>query len=372
MNFKWNQFVLILIKKALDAVWLSFFIAIFAKSIGGLCSQNFGPLVHITVFAITTDKTDDIRIMNQTDIALQIAIQAHSGQTDRQGEPYILHPLAVGLAGETDEQRAAGFLHDVVEDSDFTFDDLLNRGISSGVVNALRLLTHDKHVTYQQYIQNIIDSGNPIALSVKYNDLQHNYARSKEFPDLQTKYADAIDMVKSAIDLNSQTGLYHQPEGVAVAVFAGGCFWGVQHEFGKIAGVMRSLVGYTGGEEELPTYADVRTHNTRHVESVLIEYAPQTVSYTELCHVFFEIHDPAQTDGVGSDIGPQYRSCIFYADGEQQTEAQSVIADLCSRGYVVNTLLLPLGKFWTGEEFHQRYYEKTGGEPYCHIRQRKF
>lgn len=150
------------------------------------------------------------------------------------------------------------------------------------------------------------------------------------------------------------------------------CFWGVQHQFEKEAGVIRTLVGYTGGEEQMPTYAEVRSHQTHHVEAVLVEFDPSLISYTRLCQVFFEMHDPAQTNGVGPDRGPQYRSCIFYRDGRQQAEAQSVVDDLRSRGYEVNTLLLPESPFWIGEEYHQRYYEKTGGEPYCHIREKKF
>ena len=114
--------------------------------------------------------------MHPIDIALKIATTAHAGQLDRDGYPVILHPLTVGLMGHTDEEKMAGFLHDVVEDSDYTFDDLLEAGIPVGVVNALRLLTHPKRMPYYDYVQSIIDSGNPIALQVKFNDLQHNFA----------------------------------------------------------------------------------------------------------------------------------------------------------------------------------------------------
>lgn len=311
--------------------------------------------------------------MHPIDIALQIATKAHAGQLDRDGYPVILHPLTVGLMGHTDEEKMAGFLHDVVEDTDCSFDDLLSAGVPQGVVNALRLLTHCKEISYYDYVQNIIDSGNPIALQVKYNDLQHNYARGKAHPDLQQKHGKALEMVKAAIEECSQITLYrNENKQVHTAIFAGGCFWGVQHEFEKIDGVCHTLVGYIGGEEEFPSYADVRDHKTHHVEAVLVEYDPSRVTYTDLCKVFFELHDPAQTDGVGPDIGPQYRSCIFY-DGEQQhSAALSVIDILRSKGYEVNTLILPVSNFWIGEEYHQKYYEKTGGEPYCHIRTKKF
>ena len=104
--------------------------------------------------------------MNKIDIALNIAIKAHEGQTSREGEAYILHPLTVGLMGKTDEERMAGFLHDVMEDSPYTAESLLEAGIPESVVNALRILTHDKSTPYYAYVQSVIDSRNPIALRV--------------------------------------------------------------------------------------------------------------------------------------------------------------------------------------------------------------
>ena len=156
------------------------------------------------------------------------------------------------------------------------------------------------------------------------------------------------------------------------AIFAAGCFWGVQHQFQRLAGVTSTAVGYTGGTEENPHYPEVKAHKTHHVEAILVEYDAEIVSYEDLCEVFFEIHDPAQTDGVGPDIGPQYRSEIFYLNEEQKRIAEEVIGLLRSKGYEVNTLLRPAEKFWVGEEYHQDYYNKTGGEPYCHIRVKKF
>lgn len=306
------------------------------------------------------------------DTALQIATKAHAGQLDREGYPAILHPLTVGLMGHTDEEKMAGFLHDVIEDSDYTFDDLLQAGIPIGVVNALRWLNHEKDIPYFDYVQAIIQSGNPIALQVKYNDLQHNYARGKAYPELQKKHGKALEMVKAAIEQCSQIELYPYDSGSSTAIFAGGCFWGVQHELEKIPGVKRTLVGYTGGEERFPSYAQVRDHKTHHVEAVLVEYDDTQVSYETLCKVFFEIHDPAQTDGVGPDIGAQYRSCIFYRNESQKQTAEHVMQILRDMGDEVNTLLLPEEPFYIGEAYHQRYYEKTGGEPYCHVRIKKF
>lgn len=312
--------------------------------------------------------------MNPIDIALRIATAAHAGQLDRDGYPVILHPLTVGLMGHTDEEKMAGFLHDVVEDTSVTFDNLIEEGIPTGVVNAIRLLTHGKESDYYDYIQGIIESGNPIALQVKYNDLKHNFERGKAHPDLQQKHGKALEMVKAAIEECSKVDIYHAPSdrNIEVGIFACGCFWGTQHHFQKQKGVQKTLAGYTGGEEAFPTYADVRDHKTHHVEAIIVEYNPEEVSYESLCKLFFEIHDPAQTDGVGPDIGSQYRSCIFYRDANQKETAERVMHILRDKGDEVNTLLLPEEPFYIGEAYHQNYYEKTGGEPYCHMRTRKF
>lgn len=320
--------------------------------------------------------------MNKVEHAIRIATLAHEGQTDRDGEMYILHPLAVGLMGSTDEERCVGFLHDVVEDTAWTFDRLADEGFPQSVIGALQLLTHEA-VTfateeetladYHAYVQRIIDSGNPVALAVKRNELLHNLSRTKaEDESYRRKYEPALMMVTEAMERRSKVHLYHPQAESQLAIFACGCFWGVQHMFARQKGVLHTLVGYTGGDEEYPKYDDVRSHATHHVEAVAVEYDHTLTDYKKLCQFFFEIHDPAQTDGQGPDKGEQYLSCIFYRDEEQKTIAQEVIADLRSRGYVVNTCLIPVQKFWVAEELHQDYYEKTGGEPYCHLREKKF
>lgn len=156
------------------------------------------------------------------------------------------------------------------------------------------------------------------------------------------------------------------------AIFACGCFWGAQYQFERIKGVLRSTVGYIGGEKENPSYQEVKAHTTGHAEATQVEFDPDQVSYTDLCKVFFEIHDPAQTDGQGPDIGPQYRSEIFFLNETQKQEAEAVIDILRQKGHEVNTRLTPATTFWEAEDYHQHYYEKTGGEPYCHIRIKKF
>lgn len=136
--------------------------------------------------------------------------------------------------------------------------------------------------------------------------------------------------------------------------------------------MIRSEVGYIGGDKENPTYQEVKAHTTGHAEATLVEFDAEETTYTDLCKLFFEIHDPAQTDGQGPDIGPQYRSEIFYLNEAQKQQAEAVIALLREKGYEVNTRLTPATIFWPTEDYHQHYYDKTGGEPYCHIRVRKF
>lgn len=159
---------------------------------------------------------------------------------------------------------------------------------------------------------------------------------------------------------------------VEKAIFAAGCFWGVQHQFERIPGVLNTTVGYTGGPEANPTYTQVKAHMTHHVEAIFVDYDADMVSYVDLCKLFFEIHDLSQTDGIGPDLGPQYRSMIFYMDEKQKSEAEEVIELLRSKGHRVNTKLRPAEKFWEAEGYHQHYYDKMGGEPYCHIRVKKF
>lgn len=117
--------------------------------------------------------------LSQIEIALEIALKAHKGQLDLDGNPLILHPLTVALKGNNESEIVAGLLHDVVEDTKWTFEDLLESGIEPEVVDALRLLTHSKDVPYLDYVKCIADSHNPIAINVKCNDLEHNLDRGR-------------------------------------------------------------------------------------------------------------------------------------------------------------------------------------------------
>lgn len=118
--------------------------------------------------------------MTTIEDVISIAVAAHNGQKDMVGNPAILHVLAVGLMGKTTEQKKAGLLHDVVEDSDITLEDLRDKGVEEGVLEAVDLLTHRDEVSYEDYVRKIVLSGNETAIQVKLNDLHHNLWRAKD------------------------------------------------------------------------------------------------------------------------------------------------------------------------------------------------
>jgi peptide methionine sulfoxide reductase msrA/msrB len=158
----------------------------------------------------------------------------------------------------------------------------------------------------------------------------------------------------------------------AKAIFAGGCFWGVEYYFQKAKGVIKTQVGYTGGTKENPTYREVCNHVTGHYEALEVTYDPSKTTYEELARLFFEIHDPTQADGQGNDVGPQYLSAVFYLDDSQKATAEKLIDLLNKKGYKVATHLKKATIFWPAESYHQQYYEKGGGTPYCHSRVSRF
>lgn len=157
-----------------------------------------------------------------------------------------------------------------------------------------------------------------------------------------------------------------------IAIFAGGCFWGVEHLLQQQDGVISVESGYTGGTTENPTYQDVLSHTTGHAEAVRVLYDPTKVDYETLAKLFFEIHDPTQVDGQGPDIGDQYRSEIFYNSPEQREVAERLIETLKSKGYDVATKLTEATTFYPAEDYHQDYYRTKGTQPYCHARVRRF
>jgi peptide methionine sulfoxide reductase msrA/msrB len=163
-----------------------------------------------------------------------------------------------------------------------------------------------------------------------------------------------------------------QKEKSDTAYFAGGCFWGVEYYMEKIDGVKSVVSGYIGGEKRNPTYRDVCSHTTGHAEAVRIIFDTSKVSYENLARMFFEIHDPTQVNRQGPDIGTQYRSEIFYTNESQKETAEKLIGILKNKGYAIATKVTPAGKFWEAEEYHQDYYRKKGGIPYCHKYTKRF
>jgi peptide-methionine (S)-S-oxide reductase len=147
------------------------------------------------------------------------------------------------------------------------------------------------------------------------------------------------------------------------ATFAAGCFWGVEAAFRNVEGVISTRVGYTGGHVANPTYEQVCSDRTGHAEAVEVEFDPERVSYEQLLSVFWENHDPTQRNRQGPDVGSQYRSAIFWHDGEQRTAAElSRAAEERSgrhRGAIV-TEITEAAPFYEAEDYHQQYLEKRG------------
>jgi len=156
------------------------------------------------------------------------------------------------------------------------------------------------------------------------------------------------------------------------AYFASGCFWGTEYYFMKANGVKHTSVGFMGGHVDHPSYEQVCQKNTGHLETTEVEYDTSKTSYENLVKLFFETHDFTQTNGQGPDIGPQYLSCLFYADESEKETAEKYIKVLTDKGYKVATMLKPLSTFWKAEDYHQQYYEHKGTKPYCHVYKKIF
>lgn len=152
-------------------------------------------------------------------------------------------------------------------------------------------------------------------------------------------------------------------------IIAAGCFWGVQSGFDSVPGVVSTEVGYIGGDIQNPKYPQVSTGKTGHAEAVKIAYDDTKVSYDELLDAFFKMHNPTSLNRQGPDVGPQYRSVIFYQTDKEKRAAQGKIAALDKSGqyrHKIVTEVVPAGIFYPAEEYHQKYLEKKGA-PSCHL-----
>jgi len=163
-----------------------------------------------------------------------------------------------------------------------------------------------------------------------------------------------------------------EPGTYGTAIFAGGCFWGVEYFMQRAPGVVSVMSGYTGGHKSDPTYEQVCSGTTGHAEAVKIVYDPKRTTYATLLRLFLEIHDPTQVGGQGPDRGEQYRSEIFFMNSYQKEVAENNLNVLRSKGLRVSTALSKASQFYPAEDYHQNYYSKTGKLPYCHRYTRRF
>jgi peptide-methionine (S)-S-oxide reductase len=153
-----------------------------------------------------------------------------------------------------------------------------------------------------------------------------------------------------------------------VATLAGGCFWCLEAAFAELKGVERVESGYTGGRTPNPSYEQVCSGTTGHAEVVQITFDPEVVSFRDLLHVFFTIHDPTTLNRQGADAGTQYRSAIFYHSPEQRAAAEEVMAELAAEEVwdaPIVTELVPLERFYPAEEYHRDYYRRNPNQGYC-------
>ncbi|MFQ5409576.1 MAG: peptide-methionine (S)-S-oxide reductase MsrA [Anaerolineales bacterium] len=153
-----------------------------------------------------------------------------------------------------------------------------------------------------------------------------------------------------------------------MTTLGGGCFWCLEAVYVELKGVMKVESGYAGGHVTHPTYRDVCNGTTGHAEVVQLTFDPDQVSFRQILEVFFTIHDPTTLNRQGNDVGPQYRSAVFYHDEAQKRIAEEVIAALETDKVWDNpivTEVVPLDTFYVAEDYHQGYYARNGSQPYC-------
>ncbi len=159
---------------------------------------------------------------------------------------------------------------------------------------------------------------------------------------------------------------------MATAYFSAGCFWGVEYYFKRLRGILFTQVGFMGGSLDNPSYKEVKTGLTGHLETIRVEYDPDVVSYEALVKYFFEIHDFEQADGQGIDIGTQYLSAIWFQNAEERDIAIKVFGELTQMGYHPATQIREAMTFYPAEDYHQDYLDQRQESPECHVYRKVF
>lgn len=175
--------------------------------------------------------------------------------------------------------------------------------------------------------------------------------------------AGALFAFNCGADAKTQTTAATRDTGLKKAYFGAGCFWKVQYVFSKAPGVVKTKVGYSGGNVVNPTYEQVCGHTTKHVETVEVEYDPKQTTFKNLLEVFWSHHDPTTLNRQGPDVGDQYRSVIFYTDEKQKEEALQLKQQLNDKhrfSKPIVTAIEPASKFYDAEDYHQDYFKKHG------------
>lgn len=170
--------------------------------------------------------------------------------------------------------------------------------------------------------------------------------------------------------MSKQTSSNAAASGLEVATLAGGCFWCLEAVFDQVTGVSDVVSGYAGGHLANPTYQQVCTGATGHAEVVQVTFDPAVISFTDLLHIFFTIHDPTTLNRQGGDVGTQYRSAVFYHDEAQKTASQAVIQEMEAEQVwkdPIVTQVVPIAEFFAAEEYHQEYFARNPGQGYCQV-----
>lgn len=191
-----------------------------------------------------------------------------------------------------------------------------------------------------------------------------------------SKYIISVTLASILIFINCQSkttntfemSVQQNNENLEKATFGAGCFWCVEAIFDRVEGVTEVISGYSGGFVENPSYKEVCTGNTGHAEVIQVTYDPQKISYEELLEMFWKTHDPTTLNRQGNDVGPQYRSAVFYHNEEQQSLAEHYKKKLDEADIWKNpivTEISPYENFYVAEDYHQEYFENNANQPYC-------